>query len=115
MGVGLNINLEKINQKMIVRIDGRIDASSSSILERKLHALIEEDHNYLLLDFSKVNYLSSAGLRVLLSTAKQLKAKKGFLVIFSVLDEVEEIIKMAGFDRILTILPAEKEALQFHQ
>jgi anti-anti-sigma factor len=114
MGFGLELKLETVDQKVIVRIDGRLDTSSAPILEKKIHALSEENHNHLLLDFSRVSYLSSAGMRVLLSLTKKLSAKKGALLLFSLTDEVEEVIKMAGFDRILHIFSSEKEACQFH-
>ncbi len=115
MGVGLRIQLEEIEHRVILRIDGRVDAASAPILERKINSLIEEDHYLLILDFSQIDYLSSAGMRVLLSATKKLKSKKGRLILFSVADEVEEIIKMAGFDKILHICSSEKEALQFNQ
>jgi anti-sigma B factor antagonist/stage II sporulation protein AA (anti-sigma F factor antagonist) len=115
MGVGLHIELEEIEQRIVLRIDGRLDAASAPILERKLASLIEEHHYRLILDFTRIDYLSSAGLRVLLSTAKKLKAKKGDLILFSLQEDVMEIIKMAGFDKILHICSNEKEALQIHK
>lgn len=115
MGVGLHIELENIENRVILRIEGRIDAATVALLERKIDRLIEEKHNDLLLDFTRVDYLSSAGMRVLLSMAKKLKAKKGSFVLFSLSEDVEEIIKMAGFDKILSICANEKEALQFHK
>jgi anti-sigma B factor antagonist/stage II sporulation protein AA (anti-sigma F factor antagonist) len=115
MGVGLQIVLEQIENRIILRIDGRVDAASAPILERKLLGLIDENHLHLLLDFTQVDYLSSAGMRVLLSAAKKLKEKQGDLVIFSLVDEVKEVIKMAGFDKILAICSTEKEALQLNK
>lgn len=115
MGVGLRIELEEIENRVILRIDGRLDAASAPILERKISSLIEEERHHLILDFSRVDYLSSAGLRVLLSATKKLKAKKGALVLFALADDVNDVIKMAGFDKILHICPSEKEALQFHK
>jgi len=115
MGVGLRIELEEIEHRVILRLDGRLDAASSPILERKISSLIEEDHYHLLLDFSRVDYLSSAGMRVLLSATKKLMSKKGALVLFSLSEDVNEVIKMAGFDKILRIFSSEKEALQFHK
>ncbi len=115
MGVGLHILLEEIEHRVILRIDGRLDAASAPILERKINSLIEEHHNQLILDFTRVDYLSSAGMRVLLSATKKLKGKKGDLILFSVADDVGEIIKMAGFDKILHICSSEKEALQLHK
>lgn len=115
MGVGLRIELEEIEHRVILRLDGRLDAASSPILERKIANLIEEDHYHLLLDFSRVDYLSSAGMRVLLSATKKLSSKKGGLILFSLTEDVSEVIKMAGFDKILRIFSSEKEALQFHK
>lgn len=115
MGVGLRIELEEIENRVLLRIDGRLDAASSPILERKISSLIDENHYHLILDFTRVDYLSSAGMRVLLSATKKLKAHQGALVIFAVGDDVGEIIKMAGFDKILRICSSEKEALQIYK
>jgi anti-sigma B factor antagonist/stage II sporulation protein AA (anti-sigma F factor antagonist) len=115
MGVGLRIELEEIEHRVILRIDGRLDAASAPILERKINSLIDEDHYYLALDFTRVDYLSSAGMRVLLSATKKLKSKKGALILFSLVEDVSEVVKMAGFDKILHICSSEKEALQFHK
>ena len=116
MGIGLHIKLEEIEQVVVLRIDGRIDHSTAPLLERKIDTLCGEDHIQLALDFSRIDYLSSSGMRVLLSETKKLHSRKGALVLFSVGSEVEEVLKMAGFDRILRIFPTEKEALQtFYQ
>lgn len=115
MRVGLHIDLEEIEDRVILRIDGRIDAATVTVLERKINTLLDEKHYNLLLDFTRVDYLSSAGMRILLSMSKKLKTKKGSFVLFSLNDEVEEIIKMAGFDKILHICASEKEALQFQK
>lgn len=115
MGVGLRIELEEIEHRVILRIDGRVDAASAPILERKINSLIEENHTHLLLDFNRVDYLSSAGMRVLLASLKKLKAQKGDLILFGVSEEVGDVIKMAGFDKILRIYSSEKEAIQHHK
>jgi anti-sigma B factor antagonist len=111
MAIGLQIDLEEVDRKIILRVDGRIDASTSLILERKINQLIEEHHVYLLLDFNRVDYLSSAGMRVLLAATKKMKAKGGDLILFSLHDDVSSIIRMAGFDKILRICSSEKDAL----
>lgn len=112
MTIGLNIELNEIEKKILIKVEGRLDAPSSPSLERKINSLIEEGKHQILIDFSKVDYLSSAGLRLLLSATKKLKAKEGYLVLFSIPDEVMEIIKLAGFQKILTICKNEQEALQ---
>jgi anti-sigma B factor antagonist/stage II sporulation protein AA (anti-sigma F factor antagonist) len=112
MSVGLHIELEEIDRKIILRLDGRLDAATTPVLERKIDTLINENRHYLMLDFLRVDYLSSAGMRLLLSIANKLKAKQGGLLLFSVGEDVMEIIKLAGFEKILYIFESEQEALQ---
>ncbi len=111
MSLGLHISLEEIDRKVLLRIDGRIDTSSSPVLEKKINQLIEEKHALLMLDFSRVDYLSSAGMRVLLAATKKLKSKGGDLILFSLHTEVADTVRMAGFDKILHICSTEKDAL----
>ncbi|MDE3045557.1 MAG: STAS domain-containing protein [Verrucomicrobiota bacterium] len=113
MGLGLQIEVEELEHKLVLRMKGRIDASSALVLERKIQQLMDENHKQLILDFSEVDYLSSAGMRVLFAATKKLTAKKGNLVLFSLNEEVAEIVRMAGFDKILHLCATEQEALQF--
>lgn len=113
MSIGLHIELEEIDRKIILRLDGRLDAATTPLLERKIDKLIDENHTHLLIDFLRIDYLSSAGMRLLLSSTKKLKAKNGGLLLFSIGDEVMEIIKLAGFEKILLIFESEQEALQY--
>lgn len=115
MVVGLKIQQEENENRIILRIQGRLDAATAPILDRKINGLIDEHHYHLLLDFEDVDYLSSAGMRVLLATTQKLKAKNGVVVLFSVSEDVGEIIKMAGFEKILAICSDENEALHYHK
>jgi len=111
MTVGLNVKINEVNQKTVLRIEGRLDAASAPVLENKLTELISSGKTQLVLDFAKVDYLSSAGMRLLLSTTKKLKSADGKLHFCSISEEVMEIIKMAGFERILSIYQTEQEAI----
>lgn len=113
MGLELHIRLEEIESKVILRLEGRIDAATSPILENKIQKLIAEKRFQLLLDFTDVEYLSSAGMRVLLASLKKIKAQHGIFGIFSVTEDVGEIIRLAGFDKVLHIFVNEQEALQY--
>jgi len=113
MTIGLEIELEEIDKVVILRLDGRLDAATAPILDRKIQTLVEDGYVQIALDFTSIDYLSSAGMRVLLSESRKLHAKHGTFVLFALSSEVEEVLKMAGFDRILHIFPTEKEALQF--
>ena len=113
MSFSLHIDLEEIDKNMILRLDGRLDAATVSLLERKINSLINEKHFFVYLDFLRIDYLSSAGLRLLLAVSKKLKQKKGALVLFSISEEVMDIIKLAGFDKILLIFETEQDAIQY--
>jgi len=108
---GLNVKIHEVSYKTVMQIDGRLDATSAPVLENKLSELITAGKKKLVIDFAKVDYLSSAGMRLLLSTTKKIKGLDGKLHFCSISDEVMEIIKMAGFERILHIFPTEEEAL----
>ncbi len=111
MPFGLQIHLEEIDKKLVVRIEGRIDAASAPVLDKKLEQLIEEKHREILLDFTRVDYLSSAGMRVLLAVTKRLHSLKGDLTLFALDADVFDIIRVAGLDKVLHICSNEQEAL----
>src|SRR6056297_1314273 len=112
MTYGLDIQAEGIEDKVIFRLDGRIDAKTSPFLEKKLQTMFQENRYRILLDFSRVDYMSSAALRLLLSATKKVKANKGSLVLFSLIDDVMDIIRIAGFEKVLTICSTEQQAMQ---
>ncbi len=112
MTMSIKIQSEVKTNKQILRVEGRLDASSAPILEVRLNELIDAKHTQILIDFSKLDYLSSAGMRLLLSMTKKLKSIEGSLKFCGINEEVMEIIKMAGFERILEIYLTEKEALE---
>ena len=109
--VGLNVHEETNGDKKIVRLDGRVDASSAPSLEATLNEMVEKGNKALALDFTQVTYLSSAGMRLLLAMTKKMQGNGNGFVVFSIHDDVMEIIKMAGFERVLKICNNEAEAL----
>lgn len=115
MALGLKISLKEVKQKLVLQLEGRLDATSTPLLERRIDGLFEEGHRLLLLDLNLLDYLSSAGLRLLLSETKKFDAQKGALLLYSPTEEVLEVIKMAGFDRIFHLFSSEEEALQFQK
>ena len=90
------------DKKLIVAVEGRIDTIISQELENELNNELGNFES-LTLDFTGVEYISSAGLRVLVGIQKKLKATNIPFVIKNVNDSVNEIFKMSGFDKILRI------------
>ena len=95
----------------ILSIAGRIDTATAPALEQAINGEIERQHRKIVLDFSAVSYISSGGLRVLLSTAKKLKNPGDKFALCSLSPEVMKILKLAGFTSIFSISPTEGEAL----
>ncbi|CAF23968.1 MULTISPECIES: STAS domain-containing protein [Candidatus Protochlamydia] len=97
---------------LVLRMQGRLDAISSPSAERKVFDYINNGQHNLLLDFSGIDYLSSAGMRMLLSITKKLKTLSGKLVLCLVTVNVMDVLKMSGFDHVLELVQSEEEALK---
>ena len=87
---------------LLMAVEGRIDTITSQELDKEINAEIGNFES-LTLDFTDLEYISSAGLRVLIATQKKLKVDNIPLVIKNVNDAVREIFRMSGFDKILKI------------
>ena len=83
-----------------LKVSGRLDTVSSPQLESVLNEITTEDE--VILDFEKLEYISSAGLRVLLLAHKNF-AKKSGMTVKNVCDAVMDVFKVTGFDDVLTI------------
>lgn len=97
----LNINKTKDDANLMLALEGRLDTSTAPQLEEEINGNIAGITD-LKFDFSKVEYISSAGLRVLLSSQKTMN-KQGKMTITNVSEEVMEIFDVTGFSDILTI------------
>jgi anti-anti-sigma factor len=94
----------------LVRIKGRLDASFSSQLEDEIDKVLEQKTKSIILDFSEVTYLSSSGVRVLLSITKETE-KDGGLVLINLRDIVKKVIEVAELDDFLTQAKTVEEAM----
>ena len=97
----MNITKKYDEKELTLYVEGRIDTLTSQDLEKEIN---DELGNFesLILDFTDVEYISSAGLRVLIVTAKKLKPENIPLVI-KVNDSIKEILVISGFDKLLNI------------
>ena len=97
----MNICIEKENGVTVLKIDGRLDTTTAPELEKTINNEGEALKN-LVLDFKGVTYISSAGLRVLLTAQKKMNVQ-GSMELVNVSDEVMDIFEMTGFAEILDI------------
>jgi len=94
----------------LVRIEGRLDANFSSQLEDEIDNVLEQKTKSIILDFSEVTYLSSSGLRVLLSINKETEGDGG-LVLINLRDIVKKVIEVAELHDYLTQADTVEEAM----
>jgi len=97
----MTISKQQNGSALTLALEGRLDTTTSPELEKELKASLDGADS-LVLDFSKLDYISSAGLRVLLSAHKQMSAKGGMKVT-NVNEIVREVFDVTGFADILTI------------
>ena len=97
----MTINKISDGEKLTVAITGRLDTNSSPKLEAELRQSVGGVAE-LVFDFSEVEYISSAGLRVLLAAQKVMN-RKGSMKLVGVSDEIQEVFEITGFSDILTI------------
>ncbi len=97
----MTINKQQEGTKLVVALEGRLDTTTAPQLETEFKRSIA-DVTELVLDFAKLEYLSSAGLRVLLSAQKVMN-KQGSMVIKNVNETIAEVFEITGFSEILTI------------
>lgn len=103
----MDIKKIKENDSTIYVLDGRMDTQSSPDIQLKFEEGLNQGEKRIILDMSKVQYLSSAGLRVILWLQKKLVAldNNNFLTLINVDDEIYEILEMTGFTDFLVINP----------
>lgn len=97
----LDISKTPNDTEMVIALKGRLDTLTAPQLEEELN-LATEGASCLVFDFTELEYISSAGLRVLLSAQKTMNAK-GSMTVKNVSDEIREIFDVTGFSDILTI------------
>ncbi len=97
----LNINKKITGEKAVVELEGRLDTVTAPELEKEIKNP-EPEVTELVLDFNKLEYISSAGLRVLLA-AQKVMAKRGTMKIAGANEMIMEIFEVTGFADILTV------------
>lgn len=98
----MEVRKETNGSEMTANIIGRIDINSSPVLASELE-VIPEEISTLVLDFSELSYVSSAGLRVIFQLYKKMKEKGGIMVIRNANEFVLDILDSVGFLDVFTV------------
>jgi len=107
----MEISVTESGDVRILSFKGNLDTNTSPQAENEINGLIEAGAQKLLVNFENLDYISSAGLRILLATAKKLKASPGDLKICCLNETVQEVFDISGFATILSVSKTEEEAL----
>lgn len=108
----MDIACEVTDGVSIVSIEGSLETATVLKAESFLMGKIDEGARRILIDFSKLDYLNSAGLRVLLITAKKLSSKEGELRLCSLNETVQEMFDISGFSMLLKVFENRPTALE---
>ena len=96
----------------IFKLNGRLDSNTSQGFEKKIFQAIDDGSKNMVIDFKDLEYISSAGLRVILKATKALKREEGKMMLCDMQDYVKEVFEIAGFDSFLPIVGTMDDALQ---
>jgi anti-anti-sigma factor len=107
----MQINETRQQGVVVVAPVGRIDSTTSSALDAHLQELGKAGDHRVVVDFSGVDYISSAGLRVMLSLAKRTKEARGALAIAGLGDSVRQVFELAGFLPLFAVESARDAAV----
>lgn len=97
---------------MVLQLTGRLDGNTSPKLEAAFNQQFVAKHSQFVFDCASLDYISSAGLRVVLLAAKKLKSVQGKLVLSGMNQNIREVFEMSGFATIFDIFSSREEALQ---
>ena len=110
----MEINRSEMDGSIIFTPIGRIDSRTAAEFETELLSAISSGEESVIIDFSQLNFMSSAGLRVVLIVAKRLK-KNGFFALCGMSDTIREVFDVSGFSKILTVVEDLDAALAAKQ
>lgn len=109
--MGLPISVQDYKRVTVMAVSGRVDSATAPDLEAELKKLVDADKTQIVLDLKDVEYMSSAGLRAMVSTLKAVKRVNGDLRLASPSARVEEVLRLAGLTSIFSIHPSREEAV----
>ena len=100
------------DEVIVVALQGRLDTNTSVSLEEELLKLTREASHKIVIDLGQLDFISSSGLRVLLTAGKQSKRVSGRIVLCGFKDHVKQVFDVAGFTMLFTICPTQDDALE---
>jgi anti-sigma B factor antagonist len=107
----MDITEKKQGNINIISVAGRLDAYSSSELEKKLDSLIDAGQVQQVINLEKLEYISSSGLRIFLATLKKVKKQQGDIKLACLKPFIKEVFDISGFTQLFNIFATEETAI----
>lgn len=107
----MNITEQMQGEIVLLSLNGRLDANTSTNLEAAFAKLVEQGKGKFVFDLQGLEYVSSAGLRSLLSATKMIKVIQGKLALARMNEHVKDVFDMSGFSSIFSIYETETDAI----
>lgn len=102
MSNAMDFTIKREADELVIAVSGRLDAKSSAELEPALVEAVAADE-HVIFDLAQLDYISSAGLRILLATSKRLAKSGGSMTLVNVGDDVMDVLRASGFSEIFDI------------
>ena len=96
---------------LIIQTEERVDSANAQAFYQELDSAIESDDRAVVMDMERLAYISSAGLRVILQTARKLQQQNAKFAICSLSGTVREVFEISGFDRVIDIHSSQEDAI----
>jgi anti-sigma B factor antagonist len=110
-GSKMEISTKTAGDVNVIYLSGRLDAYAANDVERKLDSLITAGQVWLVVDLSRLEYISSSGLRVLLAGIKKVKKEQGDIRLACLQPYVKEVFDIAGFTQLFQMFDKEEDAV----
>jgi anti-anti-sigma factor len=107
----MHIQKERVGDVFVVAVDGRLDGIYSSAFANQVGELITGENPKILIDFTDIDHVTSAGLRALLLLVKKAKATGSLFALCGVNEQVQEVLDTSGFTMMFSIHPGRAEGL----
>ncbi len=108
----MEIKTRRVDQVLVVEITGKLDTQNSGPASEEMARIVQDGNSKILLNLRNLEFLSSAGLRVLLRTTKLLAEPEGKMMICQAKGVVKEVLEISGFDDFIDVHDTEAVALE---
>lgn len=108
----MNVTFESIGSATVIDLFGRLDSANAATVEAELLARLAAEAGGVVIDFTRLDYISSAGLRIVLVIAKRMKQGSRRLVLTGFQPNIKDVFEISGFLNILDVASSRADAVK---